>query len=50
MVSRIVRPLFGALVLHVFFSLGLAQAQAPAPEAVTAARELVETIHSERSI
>lgn len=45
MVSRIVRPLFGALVLHVFFSLGLAQAQAPAPEAVAAARELVETMH-----
>jgi len=45
MVSRIVRPLFGALVLHVFFSLGLAQAQAPAPEAIAAARELVETMH-----
>jgi uncharacterized protein len=45
MVSRIVRPLFGALVLHVFFSSGLAQAQAPAPEAIAAARELVETMH-----
>jgi uncharacterized protein len=45
MVSRIVRPLFGALVLHVFFSLGLAQAQTPAPEVVAAARELVETMH-----
>jgi hypothetical protein len=45
MVSRVVRPLLGALVLHVFFSVGFAGAQTPAPEAVAAAKELIETMH-----
>ena len=45
MVGRVVRPLFGALVLQVFFSAGFAIAQTPAPEAVAAANELIQTMH-----
>jgi uncharacterized protein len=45
MLRHVVRALIGALVLHVFFSVGLARAQAPSPEAVAAAKELVETMH-----
>ncbi len=45
MVSHVVRPLFGALVLHVFFSVGFARAQTPAPEAVAAAKEVIQTMH-----
>jgi uncharacterized protein len=44
-VSHVVRPLFGALVLHVFFSVGFARAQTPAPEAVAAAKEVIQTMH-----
>jgi hypothetical protein len=43
--SCVIRPLFGALVLHVLFSMGFAKAQTPAPEAIATAKELVETIH-----
>jgi hypothetical protein len=44
-VSHVVRLLFGALVLHVFFSVGFARAQTPAPEAVAAAKEVIQTMH-----
>jgi hypothetical protein len=44
-VGHVVRPLFGALVLHVFFSVGFARAQTPAPEAVAAAKEVIQTMH-----
>jgi hypothetical protein len=45
MVRHVVRALFGALVLYVFLSTGFARAQTPAPEAVAAAKELVQTMH-----
>ena len=45
MVSYVVRALIGALVVHAFFSVGPARAQALSPEAVAAAKELVETMH-----
>ena len=45
MVGRIIRPLLGALVLLVLFSAGFARAQTPPPEAVAAAKQLIETMH-----
>ena len=44
MVNYFIRPLLGALIF-VFLSVGFAEAQTPTPEAVAAAKELIETMH-----
>lgn len=45
MISSVTRALVGAFILHVLLLGNFALAQAPSPEAIAAAKELLETMH-----